>query len=94
MLYLDEASLLALLDFLSILCLSFCFFFFLVVTALFIAFVSLRPNRGCHYVLGGIPDTSREVTRETHLRLRGYLEGGFPVTYWEAIRVEGEGWQG
>lgn len=46
---------------------------------------------GGHYVSGGTLDTSREVTRETHLRLRGYLEGGFPVTYWVAIRVAGEG---
>ena len=33
---------------------------------------------------------SREVSPIPPERLRGYLEGGFPVTYWEAIREEGE----
>lgn len=46
------------------------------------AFVKPWLDGECHYVSGGIPDTSREVTGETHLRLRGYLKGGFPVTYW------------
>ena len=58
------------------------------------AFVKPWLDGECHYVSGGIPDTSGEVAGETHLRLRGYLEGGFPVTYWEAIREEGEAWQG
>jgi len=60
--------------------------------------LSLRPDRGCHYVSGGggggppppAAPGGAGHRGEADGWLRGYLKGGFPVTYWVAIREEGE----
>ena len=45
-----------------------------------IAFQRYRGN-----LFGGIPDTSREVTRETMGSLWGYLRRGVPSPFWQDI---------